>query len=249
MAVTMQSNDLTPFVTLVAQAKSTSLFTQDLQKCFDSDTLVWADTFEDTLAAISKRQFNLIIVDLTLKGLDIISSVKTPNSVNYQTPVVALIDIDEINQRKNIIKQGFDDCLVKPLSVHNLEETIAFWRGNNNWTAYQESIQTLLTNCKNNRTLATTLYKKLFEALPQQIDRIDSALQSGDYPSALDPAHTLNGCIKTCYVKPLEEIAQNLETSVIEKNYDLVDGYFLMLKQKIRAFIDYERQILEYLEK
>ncbi len=245
----MQSNDLIPFVTLVAQAKATNLFTQDLHKSFDSDVLVWTDTFEDTLTTIGKRQFNLIIIDLKLKGFDIISCIKTPDSANYYTPVVALIDIDEINQRKNLINQGFDDCLVKPLLAYNLEETIAFWRGNNNWAAYQDSIQTLLTNCKNNYVLATALYKKLFETLPQQIDDIDSALQDGDYQSVLSHVHTLNGGVKTCYVKPIETIAQILETTVLEKNYALVDGYFLMLKQKVSVLIDYQQQILNYLEK
>ncbi len=245
----MQSNDLIPFVTLVAQAKTTSLYIQDLQKCFDSNTVVWADTFDDTLAAVGNRQFDLIIIDLKLKGLDIIANIKAPDGINCTTPVIALIEIDEVNERKNIIKQGFDDCLVKPLSAYNLEETIAFWRGDNNWATYQESIQTLLANCRNNRTLAATLYKKLLETLPQQIDRIENALQAGDYSSIADSAHTLNGCIKTCYLKPLAGIAQNLETCVIEKNYDLVDGYFLMLKQKVRTFIDFQQQILDYLEK
>lgn len=209
--------------------------------------LVIANTQEKALTAVTGELFNLIIVDLGLVDLGLVSLVKNTGCINCNTPTIALADKVDSIQRRTLIAAGFDDCLSKPLTADNLGELVQLWCSNDVLTSFLDSIQTLLANCRNNRVLVMALYKKLFEELPQQIDQIETALKTGQYQLAFDVTHNLNGCVRTCYLQDIEELANALEKCLIQKKYEFADGYFLMLQQGVSTFIDHRHPILDHL--
>lgn len=209
--------------------------------------LVFTNTQDKALTAITGELFNLIIVDLDLGDLGLVSVVKNTGCINCNTPVIALVDKMDSIQRRNLIAAGFDDCLSKPLTADNLGEIMKLWCSNDALTPFLNSIQTLLANCRNNRVLVMTLYKKLFEELPRQIDQIEAALKTGQYQLAFDATHNLNGCARTCYLQDIEELANTLEKCLIQKKYEFADGYFLMLQQRVSTFINHRHPILAHL--
>jgi CheY-like chemotaxis protein len=234
------------FVTLIAYEPSALQILQ-LQDISGS-TFVLATTPDETTAAIANKLFNLIIIDLDFNGFEIVSLAKNPSCINCNTPIIALTDNVDSGLRKSLIAAGFDDCLLKPLTVGSLNGVIRLWLRNDITTSSLQAIQALLTKCNNNRSLVLTLYKKLFEELPLQIIEVEHALSNDDqYQMALDITHKLNGSAKICCLQDIGEWADALEKCLIQKQYPEVNGNFMMLQQRISTFVTQRTLILGYL--
>jgi CheY-like chemotaxis protein len=235
------------FVTLLAHDICPVLQIQYAQGIFGNTLLT--NTQDEASTAIAGRLFDLIIIDTDLNGFGLVSIAKSVGCINNNTPIIALTDKADSNQRSHLIAAGFDDCLLKPLTTDNLDEMISLWRKNDDLSSYLNSIQTLLAKCKNNRKLVLTLFNKLFEELPLQISCIEEALKNGQHQLAFDVTHKLNGSAKICCLQDLEESATALEACLIQKSHEYAEGYFLMLQQRISAVINQRHSILDHLNK
>jgi CheY-like chemotaxis protein len=233
------------FVTLIAHNDNPALPIKQLRGSCNS-TLVLTSTQHGTATAIANSLFDLIIIDIDLIGLGIISQAKSASCINCQTPVIALVNKDDDAQRKNLVAAGFDDCLTKPLTNDNLNEVVAQWRETDVLSSYVDSAQTLLDTFRNDKDIVLTLYSKIFEELPKLMDQVELALKTVDYDAAFHATHKINASAKICYMKSIEEMAMALESCLIQKKYEFVDGYFTMLQQSVSAFVDYREIILDY---
>lgn len=234
------------FFTLIASPSCSVLKESQLADLQDI-ALIYTHTDVDTVSAVACQLFNLILLDLDLRGLDVLSITKNSKCINCNTPIIGLTDTLKPHQRKLLISAGFDDCLIKPLSQNQIIEAITFWREDESMAPYLDSIKTLLSKTKNNTRLVNTLYNKLFEELPMQISNIEEAIEKGDYKFAFDVTHSLNGSAKTCYLREIAENANALETCLIQKKFYYVDGFLMILKQKVSTFIEHREAILAFL--
>ncbi|MBK8817177.1 MAG: hypothetical protein IPN42_17475 [Methylococcaceae bacterium] len=240
--------DISPqkqFTTLIACADATVL--QKYEPDIDELVLIYTHTQNETASAISGQLFNLILIDLALNAPSLLFLAKSFDCINNDTPIIAMAEILAQDQKKMLINEGFDDCVIKPLNRDRLEELINFWRENDSLTPYIDSIEILLSKTKNNIRLVNMLYDKLFEELPIQIINIENAIRIGNYKIALEVTHNLNGSAKTCYLKEIADIANSLEMSLVQNNFEYADGFFLMLKQNVSSFNKHRKSILEIL--
>ncbi len=240
------SDEYKQFVTLLAHDSRSGLQIQHFQDIYGS-ALVLTGSQLETATAIANKLFNLIIVDLDLNGLDLISLAKSTGSINYHTPIIALIARDDPSLRKNSIAAGFDDCLVQPLTASNLHETIKVWRENDVLTSSTNAIQALLAKTKHNHALVLVLFNKLFEELPQQIDQIEFALKTAQYQLAFEVTHKLNGAAIICCLDHIGVAATALEKGLIQKEYEYNGDHFLILKKRISLFLNHRQAILDEL--
>ncbi len=240
------SDEQAQFVTLLAY----DLYTKAQIQRLYGNVLILANTQYDAANAITDKRFNLIVVDLDLDDHALVSLTKTKGCINYQTPIIALVDTNDPGQKQSLIAEGFDDCRLKPLTIADLNEIIDLWRGTSNLlTSSLNSIRTLLIKCNYNKNLVSNLYQKLFEELPLQISQIEQALKTNQHQLALDISHKLNGSAKVCCLHDIEQSASALENSLIQHSHNQADKYFLMLQQCTAAFIKQSKAILDYLAK
>jgi|GEM_PF-981568 len=80
-------------------------------------------------------------------------------------------------------------------------------------TGYAEA---LLSASRNNRKLACRLWVKLLDELPDEIQAIDQALQSGQITQARDITHKINGSARFCGFIRLGKAATHLERVLID---------------------------------
>lgn len=234
------------FVTLLAHRYRPGMQHQNLRDIF-RDTLVLTDSLDETLTAIANKLFGLIIIDLELADFDFISLAISNDCINYHTPVIALLNWDDSIQKKNSIADGFDDCLVKPLIPSNLNNAIMMWREDDALTSSANAMEALLTKTRNNHALVFTLFKKLFEELPQQIGQIEVALKTAQYQFAIDVTHKLNGAAIICCLNHIEIPATALEKCLLQTNYEESENHFFMLKKRISLFLSHRQEILDNL--
>jgi CheY-like chemotaxis protein len=234
------------FITLLAHVSCPALQISQLPEV-NGNSFVKIHTPHETAAAVASKLFNLIIIDLDLNGVELVSVAKSTRCINYHTPIIALFDEADSYQRRNLIAAGFDDCLLKPLTADKLNDVITLWRGNDVLTSLYSAIKILLGKTRNNNNLALTLYNKLFEELPLQINCIEKALTNGQYKLAFDVTHKLNGAALICCLQHIEEPATALEKCLIQKNHEHAEMVFLILQQRISVFISHRQLILDYL--
>lgn len=194
---------------------------------------------------------NTILFDLVLLDFKFINLVKTAACINSQTPAIAIIDSarNNQNQKKNIIATGFDDYLIRPVTIIKLKEIIGLWQIKNKSTPAFDYIQAILSATQNNRHLALTIFKQLFEELPLQITAIKDALAHQQYPLAEKITHKLHGSASFCSLTSIQKSASSLENCLIKKNYSAINPHFQILQQSILNLINQQKTILALLNK
>jgi two-component system, OmpR family, copper resistance phosphate regulon response regulator CusR len=78
----------------------------------------------DGLAMASRKEYDLIILDLMLPGIDGLEVVKRLRAAGSTTPVMILTARDAVQDRVSGLKMGADDYLVKPFAFSELTARI-----------------------------------------------------------------------------------------------------------------------------
>ncbi|WP_425755810.1 response regulator transcription factor [Ihubacter sp. rT4E-8] len=79
---------------------------------------------EDALAYIDGTEYDAIILDIMLPGIDGITVLKTIRSRKQKTPVLLLTAKTSVEDRVNGLDSGADDYLTKPFSLEELSARI-----------------------------------------------------------------------------------------------------------------------------
>jgi HPt (histidine-containing phosphotransfer) domain-containing protein len=105
-------------------------------------------------------------------------------------------------------------------------------------------IKILLDKTYGNRSLTLTIFRKLFEELPEQISAIKNALDDRQYVLARLITHKLHGSVGFCGLIDLQKPACALESSLLNHDYEAANHHFLILQQGILNFIRHQTAIL-----
>ena len=92
------------------------------------------------LRTLQSLQFDLLIVDRMLPGLDGLSVVQLIRAQGSTIPVLFLSALDGIDDRVNGLDAGGDDYLVKPFSMRELEARVAALGRRSSLAAKEETI-------------------------------------------------------------------------------------------------------------
>ncbi|MGR9045208.1 MAG: response regulator [Gammaproteobacteria bacterium] len=204
----------------------------------------------EALQFLTSERFDLIFLDLQMPGhtgLDLIKKIKQAQCINRNTPVIAITAHAQLSQRKKIIAEGFDECLIKPILTEQLDEIIDLWRplSNQQHSALKQKYsQQILNKTCQNHELASTIAKKLFEELPQQLRLIEIALKNRHAELALEITHKLHGSVSFCGLTDIQKPAYALEQNLLNNDYDEANRTFYKLRDASQEFIESERTTL-----
>jgi two-component system OmpR family response regulator len=87
-------------------------------------TLDIAEDGPSGLSRATSEEYNLLIVDRMLPGLDGLSLVKALRSAHYQIPILFLTTMSGIDDRVEGLNAGADDYLVKPFAFSELHARV-----------------------------------------------------------------------------------------------------------------------------
>lgn len=204
---------------------------------------------------LQKNKYGLILLDIQMPyytGLELIKIIKQPDSINKNTPTIAITAQAQSHQRKDLIDANFDECLIKPILLKQLEEIINLWLPtgqpstlniNNN-----DYIGLLLQKTSGNTKLTRTIFNKLFIELPSQLFLIERALKMDNLILAREVTHKLHGSVSFCGFVDIQIHAHNLETNLLEKNTALMLDSFDQLKGKVNDLILQKNAIFKKLK-
>ena len=88
-------------------------------------TVDWLTDGKDALVAATTREFDVLVLDRMVPGLDGLSVLKSVRAAKVQTPVLFLTALSEIDNRVEGLQAGADDYLSKPFALTELEARVS----------------------------------------------------------------------------------------------------------------------------
>ncbi len=85
---------------------------------------------EDAIKSISEKEFNLILMDVEMEGLDGISATQEIRKLPKPTgaiPIIAVTAHSSMKDRERCLAAGMDDYISKPININFLKMTIDRW--------------------------------------------------------------------------------------------------------------------------
>ncbi|MFT6532835.1 MAG: DNA-binding response OmpR family regulator [Limimaricola cinnabarinus] len=80
---------------------------------------------KDALIAATTREFDVLVLDRMVPGLDGLSVLKSIRAAKVQTPVLFLTALSDIDDRVEGLQSGADDYLSKPFALTELEARVS----------------------------------------------------------------------------------------------------------------------------
>jgi DNA-binding response OmpR family regulator len=234
-----------PFITLIAHEPNHEINNQ-LSSYF-GNLVVLTHTQVETIDAIRNGKYKLFILDLNLIGIGVIRLIKNTSGCHHDTPVIALTDEEIFTQRKQLIAEGFDDCLPKPLTIEKIDDAINLWLNQDGLDSPITAAHNLLSKCRYNRKLAATLYSKIFEKFPERLEALDLNITSGNYQTAYDVTHALDSEARICFLNNISMTAKNLGGALKNENHHSVQTEYEILNQRITDLISQRQMLLAFL--
>lgn len=231
-------NDLNRWV-LAQQLDSGSLEISEASTGAQAWTLLAAETFQ------------LAFIDLNmplLSGVELIRKIHADDRVAKPYSVAVTANAG-FGLRQQLLAEGFDDCLIKPVSLADLQRIIRFCIGKGGELSAQCYADSLLAKVENNHALARVLLEKLFEQVPQQLATLNRLLTEKGFAQALQVAHQLHGSFCFLGFEDFRARALVLEQSLSLVTDDGLDAsrQFEILQQEFARLLAIRASLLAML--
>jgi two-component system sensor histidine kinase BarA len=197
------------------------------------DLGIQVSTATDGLEAVAqaeKTKFDLIIMDIqmpNMSGIEATQAIRKMEKNGVQTPIVALTAHALADEKEQMLQQGMNDYLTKPLQESQLIHTIEHWTGVSltTVTTIEPTIdpsrpmalvdwQECLKLAAGKTDLAQDMLKMLLNGLVLQREKILNSQRENNFPALLAHTHYLHGGTRYCGVPRLRATCQTLETAI-----------------------------------
>jgi len=206
-------------------------------ECWSSD-ITLANDGREAWRYLQHEPYALVFLDVNMPGFtgqELVRKVRA-DSANMATRIIAITAHVQSQQQHTLIADGFDECLIKPIMLADLERIIAQWG-----TSYVDShsryyTQALLDKMSNDRELSRLFLDKLILEIPGQIAALRLALQNNAVDEAWTIAHKLHGSFSFYGFADFRAIAQRLECALLSKDCVNATMHFEQIVTKFDAF-------------
>jgi HPt (histidine-containing phosphotransfer) domain-containing protein len=165
-------------------------------------------------------------------GQELVKKVRA-DSANIVSRIIAITAHVQSQQQHILIADGFDECLIKPIMLVDLQRVIAQWRAAEFDSSSQYYAQALMEKVGNDRALGRMFLEKLMLEVPGQIAHLRHVLQAKAVDDAWAIAHKLHGSFSFYGFADFRSIAESLEYALLSK--DCVNAH-LHFEQLVAKF-------------
>ncbi len=224
---------------------------------------VWSRSGEEALATIAADEFDLVLMDISLPGIDGVETTRRiralSNSKSHATPIIAMsahVFQSEVDQHLNA---GMNAFIGKPISPERLAEAISETLQGGGPVGGPVPCVSGPAPCVNGKDdraiinpksladdhhiLGTERTKRIVglfqERAPQTLDRLVEAVRKEEWHSIADQAHNLKGSSAALGLLRLSDRCRQLEIAAKEKNgralVDAFEGFEALLELSIES--------------
>ena len=214
----------------------------------------------EALEKIRQEPFDIIFLDLQMPYLDgqkVLKKCRECLGPNQHIPVIAITAFCDQEQREAIIRNGFTDCLIKPVAhqqmINRVREALASKELNVTKSATEVTpesyVQAIIEKTGGKLGLARVIANKLFTELPECMNNAATALAALDRKTARLSVHKINGSASFSGLAGIRQIAASLESALCKNAHiEILENLFDNLKQEVDLFISLKNEILDIID-
>lgn len=184
----------------------------------------------DALKALESGQYGILFTDLHMPGMDgydLVHTVREQEKLSgAHFPVIVLTADVQMVQRQVYLAAGFDECLLKPISLGQLRRLLMRWgilkdEEGKEIIMMQPSLsdqqqgpinpEALMEQMGTDRSEAVDMLRMFVEMTEPLVTKIESANHEKDLLALAELAHSLKGGAKSACCATLGELAARLQ--------------------------------------
>lgn len=213
---------------------------------------------KDALRALETGQYGILITDLhmpEIDGYELISKIREEEDPEKRFPVIVLTADVQVSQRDYYSRYGFDECLLKPVTLGQLRGLLIRWRlldekdsikknDDHKNTPEEHKISAPITNNAISRQClvknigviddSTIDMMKVFVQMTKPL--IDDIAQERDLKKLSDLGHSLKGAARSACCVHLGDLASSLQDRAQEGKP--CDGLVRTIQKEFKRVID-----------
>ncbi|MCF8495987.1 MAG: response regulator, partial [Alphaproteobacteria bacterium] len=202
----------------------------------------FAQNGHEAITALETGEYGILITDLHMPGLDGYGVVQTIRAAEKDTgthfPVIVLTADVQMAQRDAYLRHGFDECLLKPVSLGQFRRLLIRWGLLDGEAVIQsEEESPAIDSEKDSPPIDQKALKEQMGALDEGavemlhmfadmtaplIEKMNAAQAKGDCPALAEIAHSLKGAARSACCPHLGNLAGMVQERA-EKNETSAD--------------------------
>ena len=211
------------------------------------------------LAKINEKKYNLILMDIKmpeLDGVETLRRIRGGNSINVDTPVIALTADVIAGVKEKYLKEGFIDYIAKPIDAKKFESKVGSYipkrlcrvvKGNNDKIVNNNNLINMakgLEFCSNDREMYDEILSTYLQNGLENMKKIMLAYGNEDWTNYSIYIHSLKSTSLTIgaeklssFAKQLEEAADKGDIQFIAYNNDIALDMYKSVLLEIERYI------------
>ena len=178
------------------------------------------------LAKINEKKYNLILMDIKmpeLDGVETLRRIRGGNSINVDTPVIALTADVVAGVKEKYLKEGFIDYIAKPIDAKKFESKVGSYipkrlcrvvKGNSDKIINNNNLINMakgLEFCSNDREMYDEILSTYLQNGLENMKKIMLAYGNADWTNYSIHIHSLKSTSLTIGAEKLSSLAKQLE--------------------------------------
>ncbi len=195
------------------------------------------ETGADAVELAAKTRFDLIFMDLHMPNMDGIHAtrkIREPDQGSSATPIIAITADILTRDSPELLAQGINDILIKPIDDDELLAAIDRHLDKSRSSDHPSEIKKqILAKFLDNASLTEELYAMLVNDLQQRLPLIQDAFTTVNYHELYFQVHKVHGSASYCGAQDLKNTAGRLEARLKLQEYAELDTHYNDLVRQI----------------
>ncbi|MFT3930094.1 MAG: ATP-binding protein [Spongiibacteraceae bacterium] len=205
LAVDDNTTNLKLIALLLEELNASNIFT----------TTTLATTGYQALELCAQQRFDLILLDIQmpeLNGSQVAQLIRNGDNLNRHTRIAALTAHLLREEQSQLLANGFDDCLLKPVTEEQLKQLLKSCAQKSESDIVKPvRIDLCLSRARNKADLAKEFLQDLLRDLVSTREAIEKSAQIGNFSALLHEVHRLHGACCYTGVPRLQQCSYHLE--------------------------------------
>jgi len=195
---------------------------------------------KEALQMLGDVSYDMVFMDCQMPemdGYEATAEIRNPKSsvLNHQIPIIAMTANAMKGDREKCLEAGMDDYLSKPISMEEIKVAIVRWTQKGNVDdkddgpeetdrEWQEVLVIdkagALARMVGDKELYAECLEMFLDDIPEQLEKLKTAIEAGDMPLAQSHAHSIKGASANIGACPMQEAALVVEQAAKKKKQD-----------------------------